>query len=74
MFDILSLSEDEGVDETQLKSVRFLTTLVLFSPEKDKKLAELHHNLKPAYKAVLSLRVLDKLVSDGVVKNASSFN
>lgn len=43
---------------------------MLFSPEKSKKLAELHHNLKPAYKAVLSVRVFDKLVVNGVVKNA----
>jgi hypothetical protein len=69
-LDILSLSEGENFDETQLKSAKFLTTLVLSSPEKGKKLAELHHRLKPAYKAVLSVRVLDKLVRDGVVKNA----
>jgi hypothetical protein len=69
-LDILSLTEGENFDETQLKTARFLTTLVLFSPEKGKMLAELHHSLKPAYKAVLSLRVLDKLVADGVVKNA----
>jgi hypothetical protein len=69
-LDILSLSEGESFDETQLKSAKFLSTLVLFSPEKSKKLAELHHSLKPAYKAVLSVRLLDKLVSDGVVKNA----
>jgi hypothetical protein len=68
-LDILSLSEGENFEETQLKSARFLTTLVLFSPEKSKKLAELHHILKPAYKAVLSIRVLDKLVGDKMVKN-----
>ncbi len=69
-LDILSLTEGADFDETQLKTAKFLTTLVLFSPEKSKKLAELHHSLKPAYKAVLSIRVLDRLVSDGVVKNA----
>lgn len=69
-LDILSLSEGEDFDETQLKSAKFLTTLLLFSPEQGKKIAELHSRLKPAYKAVLSLRVLDKLVSDNVVKNA----
>lgn len=69
-LNILSLSEGESFDDTQIKSAKFLTTLVLFSPGKGKKLAELHHSLKPAYKAVLSLRVLDKLVGDGVLKNA----
>ena len=66
---ILSLSEGEDFDETQLKTAKFLATFLLFSPDKGKKLAELHHRLKPAYKAVLSLRVLDKLVDDGIVKN-----
>ena len=69
-LDILSLSEGEDFEETQLKTSKLLTTLVLFSPEKGKNLAELHHSLKPAYKAVLSLRVLDKLISNGVLKNA----
>lgn len=68
-LNLLSLSEGEDYEDTQLKSAKFLTTLVLFSPGTGKKLAELHHRLKPAYKAVLSLRVLDKLVLDGVVKN-----
>jgi hypothetical protein len=69
-LNLLSLSEGEDFEDTQLKSAKFLTTLVLFSPGRGKKLAELHQKLKPAYKAVLSLRVLDKLVIDGVVKNA----
>jgi hypothetical protein len=69
-LNILSLSEGEDFEETQLKSSKFLTTLVLFSPEKGKKLAELHDCLKPAYKAVLGLRLLDKLISEGVMKNA----
>jgi hypothetical protein len=66
---ILSLSEAEDHFETQLLSAKFLTTLTLLSPGKGKKLAELHQRLKPVYKAVLSMRVLDKLVTDGVVKN-----
>jgi hypothetical protein len=69
-LNLLSLSEGEDFENTQLKSAKFLTTLVLFSPGTGKKLAELHQRLKPAYKAVLSLRILDKLVLDGVVKNA----
>lgn len=69
-LNLLSLSEGSDFRETQLKSAKFLSTLVLFSPGSGKKLAELHHKLKPAYKAVLSLRLVDKLVLDGVVKNA----
>ncbi len=67
--DILSLSEGNDFDETQLKSAKFLTTLVLFSPDKYKNFAELHHGLKPAYKAVLCCRLLDKLIGGGMVKN-----
>jgi hypothetical protein len=66
---ILSLTEGENFEETQLKSSKFLTSLVLFSPAEGIKLAELHHRLKPAYKAVLSIRLLDKLVSEGVINN-----
>lgn len=68
--EILKLSEGRSYEETQQLSAKFLTTLVLFSAEKDKKLAELHQKLKPAYKAVLSLRVLDNLINDSVVSNA----
>ena len=59
---LLSLSEGSDFEDTQSKSSKFLTTLVLFSPGVGKNLAELHHRLKPSYKAVLSLRILDKLV------------
>lgn len=69
-MDILLLSEGEDYAETQQKSSKFLATLVLFSQGSGKKLAEKHQSLKPAYKAVLSLRVLDKLLSSGTVKNA----
>lgn len=67
---LLALSEGKDFDDTQSRSAKFLTTLVLFSPGTGKHLAELHHRLKPAYKAVLSLRILDKLVVSGIVKNA----
>jgi hypothetical protein len=67
---ILKLSEGKNYEITQQLSAKFLTTLVLFSPEKGRRLAELHQKLKPAYKAVLSLRVLDKLINDSVVKNS----
>lgn len=69
-LNLLSLSEGEDFEETQSKSAKFLTTLVLFSPGKGKKLAELHNKLKPACKAVLSLRILDKLVLAGLLKNS----
>ncbi|MDU0354614.1 hypothetical protein RS130_12400 [Paraglaciecola aquimarina] len=68
-MDILSLTEGDDFEETQKKSAKFLTTMALFSPGKGPHLAELHQSLKPAYKAVLSLRMLDKLMLNGMVKN-----
>ncbi|WP_233267435.1 hypothetical protein [Paraglaciecola sp. L3A3] len=66
---ILYLTEGSNHQETQLKSAKFLATMLLFSPGEGKALAELHQRLKPAYKAVLSLRLLDKLISNGGLKN-----
>ncbi|MGS2720364.1 hypothetical protein [Paraglaciecola aestuariivivens] len=66
---LLALTEGDNYEETQLLSAKFLTTLVLFSPEQGKRQAELHQKLKPAYKAVLSLRLLDQLLRSEVVKN-----
>ncbi len=61
---IIELSEGVDFDETQTKSAKYLGTLMLSSPGQGKKLAELHQRLKPAYKAVLSVRLLDKMVSE----------
>lgn len=66
---LLALTEGSDFEETQLKSSKFLATILLFSPGEGKRLSELHYQLTPAYKAVLSLRLLDKLVLGGVVKN-----
>lgn len=66
---ILSLTEGADYDETQLKSAKYLSTVLLFSPGEGKRLAELHQSLKPSYKAVLSLRLLDKLLVNKAVKN-----
>lgn len=67
---LLLLTEGDDFEETQLKSSKFLTTVLLFSPGKGKQLAELHQTLKPAYKAVLSVRLLDKLILSGDIKNS----
>ncbi len=66
---ILSLSEGDNYEQTQYKSGKFLTTIALFSPGEGKQLAEIHQTLKPAYKTVLSLRMLDKLMLDGTIQN-----
>lgn len=61
---ILLLSEGCNYEETQTHSAKFLGTLLLLSPHEGKKLPELHEKLKPSYKAVLALRLLDKLISE----------
>jgi hypothetical protein len=68
---ILKLSEGSGYAETQTDSAKILGTLLLLSPHEGTKLPELHQKLKPAYKAVLALRLLDKLLEDeGIITNS----
>lgn len=67
---IIELSEGVDFDDTQTKSAKYLGSLLLSSSGQGKKLATQHQHMKPAYKAVLSLRLLDKLVADGVLTDA----
>ena len=67
---ILTLSEGSNYDETQTNSAKMLGTLLLLSPYEGAKLAELHQKLKPAYKGVLALRLLDKVLECGLLDNA----
>lgn len=62
----------EGVDhhETQNNSAKVLGTLLLLSPQEGAKLADLHQRLKPSYKAVLALRLLDKLLAENELTNS----
>jgi hypothetical protein len=66
---ILAMSEGTNTELTQNQSARFLGTCLLITPGQGGKLAELHNRLKPAYKAVLSVRLLDKLMSEKLVKH-----
>ncbi|WP_158970887.1 hypothetical protein [Paraglaciecola sp. L3A3] len=61
---LIKTAEGEDWDETQSNSAKVLGTLFLQSPRQGKKLGNLHQRLKPAYKAVLALRLLDKLLLD----------
>ncbi|MEP2653514.1 MAG: hypothetical protein ABJH06_16140 [Paraglaciecola sp.] len=67
---LLDITESHNFEGTQLKSAKFLGTILLLSPGRGKKLSELHQRLKPAYKTILSLRLLDKLVEDGSIKSS----
>ena len=67
---ILLLSEGSDYQDTQTDSAKFLGTLLLLSPHEGAKLPELHQKLKPAYKGVLALRLLDKLLDEEIITNS----
>jgi hypothetical protein len=62
---LLELSEGEDWNNTQLNSAKLFGTLLLLSPCKGSNLATAHQRLKHPYKAVLALRLLDKLLKEG---------
>lgn len=66
---LLTLCEGENWEKTQVNSAKVLGTLQLLSPCEGKKLRLLHQKLKPSYKGVIALRLLDKLLFDGEFKN-----
>lgn len=61
----------DAVDEQQslVNSSKILSTIMLLSPGEGKRLALLHQRFKHIYKAVLSVRLLDRLLLDGNIKN-----
>ncbi|MFT4937587.1 MAG: hypothetical protein ACI88A_000604 [Paraglaciecola sp.] len=61
----LELCEGVSWEETQVKSAKLLGTLSLLSPSEGKTYQQVHHLYKPLYKAVLALRLLDKLLDTG---------
>lgn len=67
---ILVLCEAEDWQKTQVNSAKLLGTLQLLSPGEGSKLPEQHQKLKPPYRAVIALKLLDKLLIDSQIKNA----
>jgi len=61
---LLVLSEANNWQETQVNSAKFLGTLQLLSPHEGAKLAQQNQRFKPAYKGIIALRLLDKLLED----------
>lgn len=64
---ILELTEGESYAETNRKSAQFLGTVQLLSPTQGKRVATSNEQSKSIYKAVLCLRLLDRLIIDGQV-------
>jgi hypothetical protein len=66
---LLELTEGENWQVTQTNSAKLLGTLQLLSPKEGAKLVPQHQRLKPAYKGVIALRLLDKLLLDEQITN-----
>jgi hypothetical protein len=66
---LLVLCEAGNWQETQVKSAKLLGTLQLLSPGVGAKLARQNQRFKPAYKGVIALRLLDKLLKDEKISN-----
>lgn len=67
--DILSLSEANNNGSTHSNSAKMLGTILLLSPTEGKQVAKANQKSKHLYKAILSLRLLDQLLIDSVIKN-----
>lgn len=68
--DILELCQGESVEETNMLSAKLLGTIQLLSPTEGKQISASNQKSKHLYKAILSLRLLDKLLADGELNNA----
>ena len=68
--EIVQLSEGESAEETLQLSAKLLGTIQLLSPTEGRHIASSNQKSKHLYKAVLSLRLLDKLLADGQINNS----
>ncbi len=66
---LLNLCEGETYEETQTLSAKFLGTIMLLTRGPELNFARLHMRYKPLYKAVLTLRLADRLLSDETIKH-----
>lgn len=69
-LDILELCQGESQEDTNMNSAKLLGTIQLLSPTEGKHVAASNQKSKHLYKAILSLRLLDKLLADGELNNA----
>jgi len=64
---LLVLSEAENWQKTQVNSAKLLGTLQLLSPGEGVNRPIQNQRLKPIYRGVLAIRLLDKLLNDGQI-------
>ncbi len=63
-LEIIELTEGEDFEETNRKSAQLLGTIQLVSPMEGKRVAANNEQCKSLYKAILSVRLLDRLLLD----------
>ena len=61
-INILKLAEGKNQQQTNTKSAKLLATLFMLSGTEGKNRQQMHQLYKPLYKAVLALRLLDKML------------
>lgn len=66
-MEIISLCESEELDECHKKSAQLIGTIALLSPTEGSKIAQTNEIHKPIYKAVLALRLLDRMCMEGKI-------
>lgn len=69
--EVIELSEGETFNETNRKSAQLLGTIQLLSYTEGKKIAAHNERSKSLYKAILALRLLDRLIIDGLIVEPS---
>jgi hypothetical protein len=62
---IIELAEGKSYTENNRKSAQFLGTILLISPTEGQRVATSNEQSKSIYKAVLCLRLLDRLIIEG---------
>ncbi|MBU3023317.1 hypothetical protein [Aestuariibacter sp. A3R04] len=67
---LVLLCEGDTWEETQQNSAKFLGCIVMMTRGNGGTYQKLHQRLKPLYKAVLALRLTDKLLTDGTVSHS----
>jgi hypothetical protein len=65
--EVIDLCESDDINETNRRSAQLLGSIQLMNPSDGKNLAKLNEVHKPLYKAVLCLRLLDRLCLDKAV-------
>ena len=67
---IIELCEGDNWQETQELSAKLLGTIMLLTRGPEGKFARVHQRFKPLYKAVLTLRIVDRLLNhDAIAHN-----